>query len=64
MFLSQQGSPLVSNTKQADLIVLKEMIEAGNVTPVIDKIYPLAETREAFTYASQGHAQGKVVITM
>ena len=43
---------------------LKEMVEAGRVTPVIDRTYPLRETAEAFRYLDQGHAQGKVVIVV
>jgi len=44
--------------------VLKEFIEAGKVTPVIDRTYPLSETPAAMRYASGGHARGKVVITI
>jgi len=47
-----------------DLIVMKELIEAGKVTPVIDRRYPLGETAEAIRYLEKGHAQGKVVITV
>jgi NADPH:quinone reductase-like Zn-dependent oxidoreductase len=54
---------LATNSKE-DLLVLKEMIEAGKVTPVIDRTYPLTETAEALRYLEAGHARGKVVITM
>jgi NADPH:quinone reductase-like Zn-dependent oxidoreductase len=48
---------------KADLIALTEMIESGQVTPVIDKIYPLSETIAAIRYMRDGHApRGKVVI--
>ena len=47
-----------------DLIVLKELIESGKLTPVIDRTYPLAEVPEAIRYLQEGHAQGKVVITL
>jgi NADPH:quinone reductase-like Zn-dependent oxidoreductase len=43
---------------------MKELLEAGKVTPVIDKTYPLSETPEAFRYLDTGHAWGKVVITV
>ncbi|GIK65596.1 MAG: NADPH:quinone reductase [Chloroflexota bacterium] len=47
-----------------DLAYMKDLIEAGKVTPVIDRCYPLAETAEAIRYVDAGHARGKVVITM
>ena len=49
---------------KGDRQFLKELIEAGKVTPVIDRTYPLSETPEAFRYLDEGHAQGKVVITV
>jgi NADPH:quinone reductase-like Zn-dependent oxidoreductase len=50
--------------KQEDVAFLKDLIEAGRVAPVIDKRYPLSEVREALRYLEQGHARGKVVITV
>jgi len=50
--------------KTEDVVLLKELIEAGKVTPVIDRTYPLAEVPEALRYLEAGHAQGKVVITV
>ena len=47
-----------------DLIVLKELIEAGKLTPVIDRTYPLSETPAAMRYLEQGHSRGKVVLTV
>jgi len=43
---------------------MKELLEAGKVVPVIDRRYPLSEVPEAFRYVEEGHAQGKVVITV
>jgi NADPH:quinone reductase-like Zn-dependent oxidoreductase len=43
---------------------LKELLEAGKVVPVIDKRYPLSAVAEAFRYLEEGHAQGKIVITV
>ena len=43
---------------------MKELLEAGKVKPVIDRCYPLSEVPEAFRYLEEGHAQGKVVITV
>ena len=45
-----------------DLVVMKELIEAGKVIPVVDRVYPLAETAAALRYYSQGHSRGKVII--
>ena len=64
LFVRQQERPFVSTPNQDDLITLKELVEAGRVTPVIDRTYPLRETAEAFRYLDQGHAQGKVVIVV
>jgi len=44
--------------------ILKQLIEAGKVTPVIDRTYPLSEAAEAMRYLEEGHARGKVVITV
>jgi NADPH:quinone reductase-like Zn-dependent oxidoreductase len=57
------GNMLVKPNKN-DLVFMKELIEAGKVTPVIDRCYPLSEVAEAFRYVEEGHAQGKVVITV
>ncbi len=43
---------------------MKELLEAGKVKPVIDRCYPLSETAEALRYLGEGHARGKVVITV
>jgi NADPH:quinone reductase-like Zn-dependent oxidoreductase len=50
--------------KHADLVVLKELVESGQLRPVIDKAYPLRETPAAIGYIEAGHARGKVVITV
>jgi NADPH:quinone reductase-like Zn-dependent oxidoreductase len=52
-----------SGPNQGDLATLKELIEAGKITPVIDKTYSLSKTPEAIRYLGEGHARGKVVIT-
>ena len=64
LFVQQQGRPYLAIPKNEDLVVLKELIESGKVTPVIDRTYPLSETPEAFRYLDEGHTRGKVVITL
>jgi NADPH:quinone reductase-like Zn-dependent oxidoreductase len=54
----------VAKATQDDLVVLKEMIEAGKVCPAIDRTYPLSEAAEAVRYLGSGQARAKVVITM
>ena len=63
-FVSQGMGRFVSVEKKEALGVLKELIEAGKVTPVIDRVYPLSETPEAILYIDEGHVQGKVVIAV
>lgn len=62
-FVRQKFCFFLAKINKEDLIVLKELIEAGKVTPVIDRTYPLSETPEAIRYVETGTAQGKVVIT-
>ncbi len=63
-FVSQGLRPLAARPSRADLAVLRELIEAGAVTPAIDRAYPLSETAEAMRYVQEEHARGKVVITV
>jgi len=63
-FVRQQGRPFVSSPNNEDLAVLKALIEAGRVRPVIDRTYRLSETPQALEYVGQGHARGKVVIAV
>ena len=60
----QRLRPFVSKERSEDLLVLKELIEASNLTPVIDRTYPLGEAPEAIRYLEAGHARGKIVITV
>jgi NADPH:quinone reductase-like Zn-dependent oxidoreductase len=63
-FVGQKLGTFVSKENHEDLIILKELIESRKVTPVIDRTYPLSEVPEAIRYLQEGHAQGKVVITV
>ncbi|WP_326586170.1 zinc-binding dehydrogenase [Streptomyces sp. NBC_01294] len=48
----------------SELQVLTELIEAGSVTPVVDRTYPLAEVPDAIRYLREGHVRGKIVIRL
>ena len=55
---------LARSPEREDLLVLKELIEAGKVAPVVDRMYPLAEIADAIRYLETGGPKGKVVITV
>ncbi len=63
-FVSQNLSIFLAKTSKEDLTIMRDLMEAGKVTPVIDKHYRLSEVPEAIRYMEEGHAQGKVVITL
>jgi NADPH:quinone reductase-like Zn-dependent oxidoreductase len=63
-FVSHRLRPFVVSPKLEDLLVLKELIEVGKVTPVIDRAYPLGEAAQAIGHVGEGHARGKVAITV
>jgi NADPH:quinone reductase-like Zn-dependent oxidoreductase len=46
------------------VMVLKDLLETRKITPVIDRTYPLIETPQAIRYLEEGHARGKVIITV
>jgi NADPH:quinone reductase-like Zn-dependent oxidoreductase len=54
----------IAKFNKPDMAVLRELLESGKVTPVIDRQYPLSELAGAFRYLGEGHAQGKIVITL
>ena len=62
--VGQTLTTFVSRENHEDLTVLKELIEAGKLAPVVDRAYPLAEAPQAIRYLEQGHVRGKVVITV
>jgi NADPH:quinone reductase-like Zn-dependent oxidoreductase len=63
-FVSQQLVAFVNSENHEDLIAIKELIEAAKVTPVIDRTFPLSEAPKAIHYLKEGHARGKVAITV
>jgi NADPH:quinone reductase-like Zn-dependent oxidoreductase len=60
----QQFGNVLVKPNQGDLLVLKELCESGKVRPVIDRRFPLSEVSSAVRYVEDGHARGKVVVTM
>jgi NADPH:quinone reductase-like Zn-dependent oxidoreductase len=64
LFVSEKMVLVVAQPSKEDMLVLRELLEAGTVTPVIDRHYKLSEVPEAIRYLEEGHAQGKVVITV
>ncbi len=56
--------PFLVSPNLADMVALKELLEAGTIVPVLDHVYPLSETPQAINHVGAGHARGKVVITM
>jgi NADPH:quinone reductase-like Zn-dependent oxidoreductase len=64
MVVRQQASPTVKTQNRDDLVALKDLVEAGKVTPVIDRTYPLTEARAAIGHVAAGHSRGTVVMTI
>ena len=66
-FLSRSGrkmTGMMTRPNHDDLVFLKELIEAGQFLPVIDRCYPLAKAAEAHRYVLEGHVRGKVILTI
>ena len=63
-FVGQRLGSFLAKSSRDDLALLKELIEAGTVTPVIDRTYPLREVPEAIRYLETGRARGKVVVAV
>ncbi len=64
LFVGQRLRGLATKIKREDLVTLTELIEAGSLTPVIDRTYPLIEAPEAIRYLEEGHPRGKIVVTV
>jgi NADPH:quinone reductase-like Zn-dependent oxidoreductase len=63
-FVSQKFIAYIAEFNKKDMMVLADLMQSGKMTPVIDKSYKLSETADALRYLEQGHARGKVVITV
>jgi NADPH:quinone reductase-like Zn-dependent oxidoreductase len=64
LFVRRQGRPFLSIPTAADLATLKQMAEDGQITPVIDKTYPLRDAPAALAHVGAGHSQGKTIVTV
>ena len=64
LFVNQEFVPILAQLNPEDLKILADFMQAGKITPVIDRKYPMSETAEAIRYLEKGHAKGKVVITV
>src|SRR3954470_21046948 len=63
-FISQKFKMYIGKLLKPDLVVLRDLMQEGKLTPVIDRQYPMSETTEALRYLEEGHARGKIVITI
>ena len=63
-FVSQNFVVFIAKLNKEDLTIMGDLMAAGKVTPVIDRRYRLSEVPEAIRYLEEGHARGKVVITL
>jgi NADPH:quinone reductase-like Zn-dependent oxidoreductase len=63
-FINQKMGMMMADANHDDLTLLAEMMQSGKIKPVIDRTYKLAEVPEALRYVEEGHARGKVVITV
>jgi NADPH:quinone reductase-like Zn-dependent oxidoreductase len=61
---SQKAVFFIAKTNRADMEILRELLETGKVKPVVDRRYELADTAEAFRYLGEGHARGKIIVTV
>jgi NADPH:quinone reductase-like Zn-dependent oxidoreductase len=64
IFVRQQGRPFFSMPNPEDLAALRDLAEAGKITPIIDKTFSLSETPDAVAKVGDGHSQGKTIITV
>ena len=62
--MSEKFVMYIAKLTKEDVTVLGDLMQSGKVIPVIDRTYKLSETPDALRYLEQGHARGKVVITL
>ena len=61
---ARRRSFFIAKTNRADMEILRELLETGKVKPVVDRQFELADTADAFRYLGEGHARGKIVVTV
>jgi len=64
LFVGQKLGGLTSKLNQEDLQAVADLVEAGEVTPIVDRTFDLVEAADALRYLEQGHPRGKVVVTV
>ena len=62
--VSQELPSFLTRWSRQDLTLIRDLIEAGKIAPVIDSTYPLSDAAAAMRHLEQGHARGKIVITV
>ena len=63
-FVSQKVATFLTGRNPDDLLFLRDLLESGKLTPVIDRTYPLSQTADAIRHLETGHARGKIVVTV
>ncbi len=63
-FVAQRLRPPTPRQNRAELLAMTGLIEEGKLMPVVDRTYPLADTAEGLRTVQQGHARGKIVVTV
>ncbi len=63
-FVGQELTVLMAQVDRDDLVILRDLMEAGQMTPVIDRSYRLSEVPAAIRYSEEGHARGKIVVDL
>ncbi|GAA4636766.1 NAD(P)-dependent alcohol dehydrogenase [Actinoallomurus vinaceus] len=63
-FVRQRLRPLPTRQSREDLLAVTRLIEDGSLTPVLGRTYPLVDTAEALRHVEQGHARGKIIVTV
>src|SRR5262249_12447348 len=63
-FSDQQMGMMMADSNQKDLALLAEWVQSGKLKPVIDRTYKLSDIQQAIAYVEEGHARGKVIVTV